>query len=318
MESTLVKKKEAEEIRWDALRCPECNSPRLIYDETTGDRICSNCGVVIGDRIIDAGPEWRAFSSEEQDVKSRVGSPTTLRIHDKGLSTQIDPRDRDIYGHRLGPRMQQQVHRLRRWQRRSSMQSSEERNLLQAFNELDRISSQLGIPRTARETSAMIYRKTLDKHLSRGRSIDALVAASIYAAARMRGVPLTLEDVSLRSKVTKKDLGKAYRVLAMELNLKVPPPNPIAYIPRYATELQLSGTCQREAVNLLRKAKENGLTGGKDPKGMAAAALYLAGILVGERRTQREIAEATSVTEVTVRNRYKDLVNKLNLVELAL
>ena len=318
MENTSIKEKEAEEAQWGPLRCPECHSSRLLYDETTGDRVCSNCGAVIGDRIIDMGPEWRAFSSEEQSAKSRVGSPTTLRIHDKGLSTTIDARDRDIYGHRLSPRMQRQMYRLRRWQRRSHMQSSEERNLLQALNELDRISSQLGISRTARETSAMIYRKTLEKHLSRGRSIDALVAASIYAAARMRSIPLTLDDVATRSKVSKKDIGKAYRILATELNLKVPPPNSIAYIPRYATELQLSGTCQREAVNLLRQAKQKGLTGGKDPKGLAAAALYLAGILVGERRTQREIATVTSVTEVTVRNRYKDLVKRLELIELAM
>jgi len=185
--------------------------------------------------------------------------------------------------------------------------------MIQAFNELDRMSSQLGISKTARETSAIIYRKTLEKHLSRGRSIDALVAASVYAAVRMRGIPITLDDLARRSKVSKKEIGKAYRVLVTELNLKIPPPNPVAYIPRFMTELQLSGTCQRKAVEILGKAKQKGLTSGKDPKGLAAAAIYLAGILVGERRTQRQIASATSVTEVTVRNRYKDLVQQLEL-----
>jgi len=185
--------------------------------------------------------------------------------------------------------------------------------MFQAFIELDRMSSQLRISRRVRETSALIYRKTLKKHLSRGRSIDTVVAASVYAAARMRGLPLTLDDIAQRSKVSKKELGKAYRVLVTELTLKVPPPNPVAYIPRFTAELQLSVTSQRKAVEVLHLAKQKGLTLGKDPKGVAAAAIYLASILVGERRTQQEIASVTSVTEVTVRNRYKDFVKKLEI-----
>ena len=308
---------EEETINFDGFRCPECHSTRLVADDTTGDRICTNCGAVIEDRLIDQGPEWREFSSDEKASKSRVGSPATMRFHDKGLSTTIDARDQDIYGRRLGPNLQQRMYRLRRWHRRSQLQTSDERNLIQAFNELDRISSQLGISKTARETSAMIYRKTLEKHLSRGRSIDALVAASIYAAARMRGAPVTLDDIARSSKNTKKEIGKAYRVLATELSLKIPPPNPVAYIPRFATDLSLSGTCQRKAVEILGTAKQSGLTLGKDTKGLAAAALYLAAILVDERKTQREIAIVTSVTEVTVRNRYKDLVRILEVPAIA-
>jgi len=313
MEHAVIKDEDGEKIQWDGFQCPECHSTRLIIDQTTGDRVCTNCGTVVDDHIIDQGPDWRAFNSDERASKARVGSPITMRLHDKGLSTTIDARDQDIFGRRISPGLQQRMYRLRRWQRRSQLQSSEERNLIQAFNELDRMSSQLGISRTARETSALIYRKTLEKHLSRGRSIDALVAASIYAAARMRGVPITLDDIAKSSKNTKKEIGKAYRVLVTELNLRIPPPNPIAYIPRYATELGLSGTCQRKAVEILGNARQKGLTLGKDPKGLAAAALYLAAILVGERKTQREIATVTSVTEVTVRNRYKDLVKILEI-----
>lgn len=313
MEDIIATEEEGEKIQWDRLHCPECHNTESISDEKTGDQICVNCGAVIDERIIDRGPEWRAFSSEEQKTKTRVGSPITLRKLDKGLSTTIDARDRDIYGRQLSPSLQQQMYRLRRWQRRSHLQSSAERNLLQAFIELDRMSSQLRISRTTRETSALIYRKTLEKHLSRGRSIDAVVAASVYAAARMRGIPLTFDDIAQRSKISKKELGKAYRVLITELNLKIPPPNPVTYIPRFTAELQLSESCQRKAVEVLHLAKQKGLTLGKDPKGVAAAAIYLAAILVGERRTQQEIASVTSVTEVTVRNRYKDLVKKLEI-----
>lgn len=294
-------------------KCPECGYRRLILDETTGDQICRECGAVVGDRIVDEGPEWRAFSSEERDQRSRVGSPMSVTIHDKGLSTIIGWEDRDIYGRRLSSTKRAEMYRLRKWQTRIRVHSSLDRNLVQALSELDRLSSQLGIPRGVKETSAVIYRKAMEKKLSRGRSIEALVGASVYAASRIRRVPRSLDEVARHSVVSKKEVGKCYRVLVTELELKVPPPSPIDYLSRFGTDLQLSGMCQRRAAEILTGAKTEGLTGGKDPTGLAAAAIYVAGIIEGERRTQREIAETARVTEVTVRNRYKELVRRLGI-----
>ena len=181
------------------------------------------------------------------------------------------------------------------------------------MSELDRLVSQLGIPVGVKETSAVLYRKTVEKKLNRGRSIEAMVAASVYAACRIRKVPRTLDEISSQSRITRKELGRCYRLLLRELEVKIPAANPIDFIPRFSAELKLSGKTMRKAIRIVKRAKEERITAGKDPTGLAAASIYIAGVIEGERRTQREIAEAARVTEVTVRNRYKELVRKLNI-----
>ncbi|MHA1201863.1 MAG: transcription initiation factor IIB [Candidatus Heimdallarchaeaceae archaeon] len=297
----------------EEIECPECGSVDVILDETRGEHICRNCGTVVQEKLIDDGPEWRAFTAEERSKRSRVGSPTTITIHDKGLSTQIGWEDRDVYGKKLSPKRRAQIYRLRKWQIRTRVHSSIDRNLAYAMSELDRLSSQLGIPRSVNETAANIYRKAIEKRLIRGRSIEAMIGATAYAGARIRRVPRTLDEIARHSRISKKELGRCYRLIIRELDIKIPLANPTDYIVRFAAELRLSGRTARKAVELLKRAKEHNLTAGKDPTGLAAASIYIAGITEGERRTQREIAETATVTEVTVRNRYKELVRKLKI-----
>ncbi|MHA1270459.1 MAG: transcription initiation factor IIB [Candidatus Helarchaeota archaeon] len=293
--------------------CPECLSNEIIIDNQRGERTCGNCGLVIDEREIDQGPEWRAFTTDERNKRSRVGSPTTYTVHDKGLSTVIDWHDKDSYGKKLSPKSRAQVYRLRKWQMRTRVHSSIDRNLAFAMSELDRLSSQLGIPRGVKESSAVFYRKAIEKKLIRGRSIEAMIAASIYAACRLRKVPRTLDEIARYSRVNRKELGRCYRLILRELNIHIPIASPIEFIPRFGAELDLSGRAQRRAAEIIKKAGEAGLTAGKDPTGLAAASIYISAILEGERRTQREIAEVAHVTEVTVRNRYKELVKELNI-----
>jgi len=295
------------------IKCPECSSTDIIIDSRRGERTCSNCGLVIADKEIDQGPEWRSFTSDELNKRSRVGSPITYTVHDKGLSTMIDWHDKDYYGKTLSPRKKAQVHRLRMWHIRTRVHSSIDRNLAFAMNELDRLSSQLGIPRGVKESSAVFYRKAIDKKLIRGRSIEAMIAAAIYAACRLLKVPRTLDEIARYSRVNRKELGRCYRLILRELNIKIPTADPIEFIPRFGAELELSGRTQKRAAEIIKRAGEYGLTAGKDPTGLAAASIYISAILEGERRTQREIAEVAHVTEVTVRNRYKELVKVLNI-----
>jgi transcription initiation factor TFIIB len=262
---------------------------------------------------VDDGPEWRAFNSAERSKRSRVGSPVTMTVHDKGLSTQIGFENRDAMGKKLSAKRRSEMFRLRKWNTRARIQSSQDRNLAQAMSELDRLSSQLGLPRSVRETASVIYRLAIKEKLIRGRSIEAMVAASAYAAARQRRVPRTLDEMANHTRISKKDLGRCYRLMVQELSLKIPLANPTDYITRFASDLKLTGATARRAIDLVTKAKQAGITAGKDPTGLAAAALYISGIVEGERRTQREIAEAATVTEVTVRNRYKELVRVLDV-----
>ncbi len=272
-----------------------------------------NCGLVLTDRIIDEGPEWRAFDQEQRDKRARVGAPLTFTIHDKGLSTMIDWRNRDSYGKDLAPKRRAQIYRLRKWQRRIRVSDATERNLAYALSELDRMASSLGLPRNVREIAAMLYRRAVEQRLIRGRSIEGVAAAALYAACRQSRIPRTLDEVAEVSRVGKKEIGRSYRFIARELRLSIPPTSPIDYVPRFISELKLLGEVQAEAIQILKKAANNGLTSGRGPTGVAAAAIYVASVLANSRRTQREVAAVARVTEVTVRNRYKELVEKLDL-----
>ncbi len=295
------------------VHCIECGSTDIIWDETRGEIICNNCGLVIKEHMMDMGPEWRSYTAEERKKRSRVGSPINYSIHDKGLSTMIGRENRDTYGKKLGPSRRAEIYRLRKWQRRIRIHSSRERNLIRALSELDRLASQMGIPRSIKEEVAMIYRKALESGISRSTSIEELVAAALYAVCRIRKIPRTLDEVAEKSHIRKIKLGKAFRQLVRKVNVTIPISSPIDFIPRFSNELELSGKVANRAKEILDEAKEEGITAGKDPTGMAAAALYVAGIIENERRTQREIARVARVTEVTVRNRYKEIVRELGI-----
>ncbi|MHA1917284.1 MAG: transcription initiation factor IIB [Candidatus Ranarchaeia archaeon] len=293
--------------------CPECGNTNLVQDMGRAELICQKCGLVIRDRIVDQGPEWRAFDQDQRNKRVRVGPPSTYSIHDKGLSTMIDWRNRDSYGKDLGPKKRAQIYRLRKWQRRIRVSDATERNLAFALSELDRMSSHLTLPRNVREAASVIYRKAVDQKLIRGRSIEGVAAASLYAACRKCKVPRTLEEIATVSRVGKKEIGRSYRFIAGKLNISIPPSNPIDYIPRFTSALGLSGDVQSKAVEIIRIAGGKGLTSGRGPTGVAAAAIYIASVLLNKRRTQRDVAEVAQVTEVTVRNRYKELVLKLEI-----
>ncbi|MFX1440984.1 MAG: transcription initiation factor IIB, partial [Promethearchaeota archaeon] len=204
-------------------------------------------------------------------------------------------------------------YRLRKWHIRTRVHSSQHRNLGIAMSEMERLSSQLGIPREARETAALIYRKALAKKLVRGRSIEAVVAASIYLACRIHRIPRRLDEVVAESKTNRKQVGQAVRLVLSRVNINVPLASAKDLIPRLSSDLGLEGRTMRKATEIVRKAKEGRITIGKDPGGIAGAALYIAGILEEDKRTQRQIARVSRVTEVTIRNRYKELVRSLGI-----
>jgi transcription initiation factor TFIIB len=306
-------KEDVAEIEKQETICPECGSTKLINDHERGEVVCGNCGLVIDDNLVDMGPEWRAFDHEQRDKRTRVGAPITYTIHDKGLSTMIDWRNKDIYGRDIPARNRAQWYRLRKWQRKIRISGATERNLAFALSELDRDSSRLGLPRSVRESASVIYRNAVENKLIRGRSIEGVVAASLYAACRRCKVPRTLDEIAEVSRVSKKEVGRTYRFLTRELHIRLPPTSPIDYVPRFASELNLSGVVQSKAIEIINQAMDNGLTSGRGPTGVAAAALYIASVLLNERKTQRDVADIAGVTEVTIRNRYKELTEQLDM-----
>jgi len=288
-------------------RCTECGG-RLVNDEEHGETVCEDCGLVADEDSIDRGPEWRAFDAAEKDEKSRVGAPTTNTMHDKGLSTNIDWRDKDAYGNSLGARQRQKMQRLRKWNERFRTRDSRERNLKQALGEIDRMASALGLPKNVRETASVIYRRALQDDLLPGRSIEGVSTACVYAAARQAGVPRSLDEISDVSRVEKSEVARTYRYVVRELGLEVKPADPESYVPRFASGLELSDESEHRARELLRNAKEKGVHSGKSPVGLAAAAVYAAALLTNEKTTQAAVSEVADISEVTIRNRYHELL----------
>jgi len=292
--------------------CPECNNTHIISDFSTGNLVCATCGLVISvNYVLDEQPEWRAFSKEERNKKSRIGDPLSPLKIDYGLGTTIDKRNQDGYGKLLTPRSAQRINRLRWLHDRNHR--SVTRNLSKALAELKRLASQLGLPMSVRKEAAIIYRKALRKKLIRGRSIDGMVAASLYLVSRSHCLPRTLREIASASRLDKKEIARCYRVLCNELNLKLPPIDATSMVPRLSNDLGLSASVQRRAIQILKDAERLKLCIGKNPMSLAAAALYIAAIEFSERRTQQEVAEAAQTTEVTLRNRYKELKRELNI-----
>lgn len=294
--------------------CPECSGKNLVHDRESGETICGDCGLVLYEQMLDKGPEWRAFTQQEKASRSRVGMPTSYSIHDKGLSTSISQVDRDAFGRKLPQSTRIQMWRLRKWQIRSRVHSSIDRNLSQAMSELERLSGKVNITPPLKEKAALVYRKALEKGLVRGRSINAITSAALYAACRETGTPRTLNDIAEASLVDKKDVARCYRLLLQELKFNMPVADSLTYVSKIAEKNRITGRTQGTAITILADAKRKRFAAGKDPMGLAAAALYIACLLNNERVTQKDIAEAAGVTEVTVRNRYKALKKQLNLV----
>jgi transcription initiation factor TFIIB len=288
-------------------RCPEC-AGRVVRDEPSGETVCADCALVVSEDEIDRGPEWRAYDSSERAAKSRVGPPTTQLLHDRGLATNIGWRNTDVNGKSLSTRKRRTLTRLRRWNKRYRTQDSKERNLTHALGEIDRMASALGIPDSVRETAGVIYRRALDEGLLPGRSIEGVATAALYAATRVGGVARTVDEVTAVSRVGDLRVMRAYRYLVRELALQIPPTEPMEYVGRVASNLGCRDETERRARELLDTATAKGVHSGKHPAGIAASALYAAGLLCDEQLTQSAVSEAADISEVTIRSRYREVL----------
>ncbi len=290
-------------------RCPECNSINLVYDEQRGEVICNDCGLLVEERMVDTGQEMQG-RGEKSEKRGRGGAPLSMQKFDKGLTTNVGEIS-DIY--KLEGGQARKFLRLKKWQERVS--TSIERNLRLAMAELRRVASFLNLPVVIRDEASRVYSFVLQRGLVRGRSMESVIAACIYAACRSYNIPRTLDEIANASDVERKEIGRTYRFVIRKLGIRVTPSSPKDYTSRFASILNLSPKTQNDAIKLLKKAEISELTSGRGPAGIAAAALYVAALLNNEKRTQREVADVAGITEVTIRNRYKELLERLKLEE---
>jgi transcription initiation factor TFIIB len=288
-------------------RCPECGSVDLTYDDQVGEITCNECGLVVEEKMVDTGQD-AGGQFDKSEKKGRGGAPISMQKFDKGLSTNVGEIS-DIY--KLESGQTRKFLRLKKWQERVS--TSIERNLRLAMAELRRVASFLTLPSVVRDEASRVYNFVLQRGLVRGRSMESVIAACIYAACRSYNIPRTLDEISAASDVERKEIGRTYRFIVRKLKIKVTPSSPKDYISRFASILHLSPKAQNDALKVLKKADISELTSGRGPAGIAAAALYVAALMNDEKRTQREVADVAGITEVTIRNRYKELIDRLGI-----
>lgn len=295
-----------------SILCSACKNDRPVTDPESGEMVCSSCGLVFSDKAPESRAEWRSFDFENND-RIRVGSPSSLALHDMGLATVIGKSNSDSSGRKLDSSMHSTIQRLRTWDFRTQAHTSADRNLVQAFNELGRVRDKLALSDAIIEKTAYIYRKAQEKHLIRGRSTSGILAAAIYIACREIGAPRSLRDMVEITGIKRKVISRSYRLLITELGIRIPLVDSMKCIAKIANKAKLSEKTKRVAIDMMNDLTKKEMSAGKGPMGLAATVLYLSGLSNSEYVTQKEIAEAAGVTEVTIRNRVKEIKTRVDL-----
>lgn len=287
----------------------------VITDPDCGEIICSNCGMVLSDKIQESSrPEKRTFNSSDRDNRDRTGIPTSLARHDMGLATTIANTDRDASGHKIDATMRSTMNRLRVWHFRTQAYTPTDKNLLQAFNELDLLKDKLSLPDASVQKAAYIYRKVQEKGLGRRRPIHTVLAAVIYIACREMEIPRTIKDISTNSNIKPNEISRLYRLLVFELDIRIPLVDPMKCITMISNKVNVSEKIKHHAMNIMNDdITKSQISAGKNPLGLAASILYLSCLINNRSINQTVFAQGAGVTEVTIRNLCKNLKSKLNL-----
>lgn len=288
-----------------------CSVYPTVTDAERGEVVCGGCGLVLLQRLEDTSHEGASFSQEEYMTQTRTGPATSLSMYDMGLSTNIGY-NIDSTGNSLSSKTKATFDRLRKWDQRSKSKPSN-RSLSVAFTILSGIRAKLGIPEHVSEQAAYIYRKVIAAKLTRGRSIQSLIAASIYAACRDTNTPRTLDDIAKAGNVEKKILSRDLRTIIQELDLNLKQYDNTSFITRLSNDLGIKEKTKRDALEILKKSQEKRMSDGKNPVAQAAACLYLSCIFNNENLSQRKFSEVSGISSVTIRCRIAALRKSLNL-----
>jgi len=307
-ETMFNKDLKAEDFRGrEHLRCPNCGSFALYVDPIRGERVCDTCGLVVDEGLVDQGPDWTTF---EGDDRIGSGPPPSVMVPDKGLGSMVGNGLRDAKGNPIDARSVAALNRLRRvsqWTRYDRV----ERALAPGLAQLSSLSSRMGLAPDFRERAAILLRKTIEAGLSRGRAMDAIVAAVVYLAAKQLGAPRGLHELSHSTGVTIHRISLTAKIISRELGVFARASRAEDFVPRFASQLGLDAVVSEKALSLVAKGNVTKSLEANSPVGIAAGALYLASEELDKPLTQAEIARLTGVSEVTIRKHYRLLKDAL-------
>ncbi|MFQ6011504.1 MAG: transcription initiation factor IIB family protein [Nitrososphaerales archaeon] len=295
--------------------CPFCRGS-LIGDYDKGELVCPNCGLVVLDQVADTGPEWKAMDLEEKQKRVRVGSPRTLALHDFGLTTEIGEAKGIAGKERSNGYSQTSIDRMKMWQRMIRTSSSAERGLSNVLARISEFSNNLNLPKSTSETAAHIYRTSAKLRVAKSKSTVGMAAASVYLACRKCGTGRTLKEVAKVARLERGVVAKYYRLILTEVEKNYVPPQPIQkYISKLVNVAHLDTKIERLALKLSSRTQDSRLSSGKAPAGLAGAYIYISSVMLGERISQREVADLAEVTEVTVRNRCREILDSYSVTQ---
>jgi transcription initiation factor TFIIB len=288
--------------------CPDCGSRDFFLNKDKGEAVCKKCSFVIDEAMIDFGRDTRSFEEDGGgEMDSRTGAPFDPRIANN-LATTIGNRE-DLS--RLPARSRALITRIKK--KNSWASSSFEHSLNHAMDTLKLLSARLSLPNIVERESAIIYRRAAERGLTLKRSKDDIVVGAIFVACKLHNLPRSMKEIAKASKADLKILGKTYKLLLRELDIRILPTSPKDYVNKFANMLKLSPKTQTRAVQLIEGIGRKGLLSGLSPLSVAASTLYIATLLEHERRTQKEIALSTGITEATLRARCRRIAKQLGL-----
>ena len=296
------------------LVCNNCNASRFMTDGVTGEIVCSSCGCVISENIEDRGAERRNFPDKSDNT--RTGPGLSLKMFDRGLNTIIGVSNQDSVGKQISAKNAQTFGRLRKWDNRSQTKNSSNRSLRNALRELDKVQSKLGLSDTVIERAALFYRKAAEKNLLRGRTVNGMAAACLYASCRDLDHARTLTEIAKQFEINRKEVARSYRSLFKALDFVVSITDPIKSIGKIASKIGITEKTVRKAVRILDAAQDAGIVAGKNPEVIAATVIYAACVITGEAKSQMEISSASGISTVSLRNRMLDFKAELGLFSL--
>jgi len=299
--------------------CPEC-STNLIEDTSKGECFCPDCGYVVVDQIETRGPESISSDFEDRMKNARTGSPMSYSLHDLGLRTEIAYSFKDFSGKPLDSSVAEQMHGVRKWHSRIRVSSPKERRLSNVLSKINETCASMGLPKLITETASMIYRNYESQSAAKGKSVVCMAAATVYLACKRCSVLRSLEEIVAATGAQNandsylKLTSKYYRMLVMEIGGNVQQQLSIDhYISKLANMAKIDVKVERLAVQMAHVTEDHVLADGKAPNGLAAAYLYIASILLGVNVLQRDVSSLSNVTEVTIRNRCKDILTNYKI-----
>jgi len=289
-----------------------CKTYPAITDSERGEIVCGGCGLILLQNMADASYENNGYNSEDFMKLARTGPATSLTMHDKGLSTVIGT-NKDSSGNSLSSKTKYEFNRLRTWDQRSK--SRKTASLSKAFTMLHGMKTKLGIPNNVVENAAYIYRKAVSAKLTRGRTMNSLISASLYAACRENNIPRTLDDIANAGNVERRILSRDLRTIIKKLELNLNQYDTASFISKISNNMNLKEKTKRDAFEILARSEKEQITAGKHPVAQAAASLYISCIMNGEKISQKKFAVESGVSDVTIRNRAVLIKKTLKLIE---